>query len=244
METIGELARRYGFSVLEDASHAVGAKYQNEPVGNCRHSSICVFSFHPVKIITTGEGGMATTNDPNLARHMADLRSHGITKDPERFERPAPGAWAYEQQELGYNYRMTDIQAALGLSQLERLDSIISERQQQLTYYSEILRDLPLRILQIPKNAESSVHLAVIQLNETMLHGQIFNELRNNGIGVQMHYTPVHLQPYYRRLGFKEGQFPNAERYSKCSISIPLYPGLTKSEQERVAETLSKLLRI
>ena len=188
MKVIGELADHYGFAVLEDASHAIGGSYDGETIGNCRYSSICVFSFHPVKIITTGEGGLASTNDPRLAQRMIDLRSHGITKNPERFERKAQGAWAYEQQDLGYNYRMTDIQAALGLSQLERLDAIVEERERQLKHYQELLTDLPLKLLRIPDKSRSSVHLAVVQLDDPTIHRQLFDDLRKNQIGVQIHY--------------------------------------------------------
>ena len=180
MSSIAALADRYGFAVLEDASHAIGSSYQNQPVGNCRHSAICVFSFHPVKIITTGEGGLATTNDHQLAQRMADLRSHGITKDEARFERPAPGPWSYEQQDLGHNYRMTDLQAALGLSQLERLEIIVAERQRLLEQYRRRLAGLPLRLLEIPHDVHSALHLAVIRLdnNSPVHHRKVFEGLR------------------------------------------------------------------
>lgn len=245
MASIGSLAERYGFAVLEDASHAVGGRYQDEPVGNCSHSAITVFSFHPVKIITTGEGGMATTNVPNLAQRMADLRSHGITKDTQRFERPAPGPWSYEQQELGFNYRMTDMQAALGLSQLQYLDAIVAERNRQLQRYRELLADLPVQLLEVPEGVLSSVHLAVIRLQQTSAdqHRQVFEGLRAAGIGVQLHYSPVHLQPYYRAMGFAEGQFPEAEAYSSSAISLPLFPGLSADDQQRVAATLAEKLQ-
>ena len=244
MQPIAALADRYGFAVLEDASHAIGARYQGEPVGNCRHSAISVFSFHPVKIITTGEGGLATTNDPNLAQCMADFRSHGITKDAQRFERPAPGPWSYEQQELGFNYRITDLQAALGLSQLQRLDSIVAERQRLLEQYRQLLAGLPLQLLEIPQDVSSSLHLAVIRLADPSPehHRRVFEGLRAAGIGVQLHYTPVHLQPYYRRLGFREGDFPQAEAYASNAISLPLYPGLQDGDQQRVVRTFASLL--
>jgi UDP-4-amino-4,6-dideoxy-N-acetyl-beta-L-altrosamine transaminase len=242
--TIGSLAERYGFAVLEDASHAIGGRYHGEPVGNCRHSSITVFSFHPVKIITTGEGGMATTNDSLLAQRMAELRSHGIVREVERFERPAVGPWVYEQQQLGFNYRMTDIQGALGMSQLQRLDEIVAERNRQLQHYRELLADLPLQLLEVPLHVLSSVHLAVVRLQQATVehHQKVFEGLRAAGIGVQLHYTPVHLQPYYRRLGFREGDFPEAEAYASNAISLPLYPGLQVGDQQRVARTLALLL--
>ncbi len=244
MASIGALAKRYGVAVLEDASHAIGGYYKGEPVGNCRYSAISVFSFHPVKIITTGEGGLATTNDPQLAQRMADLRSHGITKDTARFEGPAPGPWSYEQQWLGFNYRLTDLQAALGLSQLERLEPLVAERQRLLEVYRQKLAPLPVRLLEIPADVRSALHLAVIRLDnpDPEHHRHVFEGLRAAGIGVQLHYTPVHLQPYYRRLGFAKGDFPEAEGYAGNAITLPLYPGLTDQEQERVSTALGSLV--
>jgi len=244
MAEIGRLAENYGFAVLEDASHAIGGCYRGEPVGNCRYSDITVFSFHPVKIITTGEGGVATTNDPYLARHMAELRSHGIVRDPDRFEQSFTGPWMYEQQQLGFNYRITDIQAALGLSQLKRLDEIVAERNRQLQRYQKLLAGLPVQLLKVPDDVLSSVHLAVIRLQQATAeqHRQVFEGLRAAGIGVQLHYSPVHLQPYYRRFGFSEGDFPNAELYAQSAISLPLYPGLTSIEQSIVVQNLASLL--
>ena len=244
MAAIGALAERYGFAVLEDASHAIGGRYQGEPVGNCRHSAITVFSFHPVKIITTGEGGLATTNDPVLAQRMAELRSHGIVREAERFERPAAGPWVYEQQQLGFNYRITDIQAALGLSQLQRLDEIVAERNLQLQGYRELLADLPVQLLEVPEEVQSSVHLAVIRMEQASAkqHRQVFEGLRAAEIGVQLHYSPVHLQPYYRAMGFGEGQFPEAEAYASSATSLPLFPGLGADELKRVSSILSGFL--
>jgi len=213
-------------------------------VGNCRYSAITVFSFHPVKVITTGEGGLATTNDPVLAQRMAELRSHGIVREAERFEQLPAGPWVYEQQQLGFNYRMTDIQAALGLSQLQRLDGIVAERNRQLHHYRELLAGLPLQLLVVPESVISSVHLAVIRLQQGTpeLHRQVFEGLRAAGIGVQLHYSPVHLQPYYRQLGFTEGGAPEAEAYASSAISLPLYPGLQEADQQRVVHTLYALL--
>ena len=241
---IGAMAERYEFAVLEDASHAIGGGYQGEPVGNCRHSAITVFSFHPVKIITTGEGGLATTNDPVLSQRMAELRSHGIVREPDRFEQSAAGPWVYEQQQLGFNYRITDIQAALGLSQLQRLDEIVEERNRQLQHYQELLADLPAQLLEVPEDVLSSVHLAVVRLNHASAdkHRQVFEGLRAAGIGVQLHYSPVHLQPYYRKLGFEGGQFPEAEAYASSAISLPLFPGLSTGGQKKVSSILSELL--
>ena len=246
MAAIGALAELYGFAVVEDASHAIGGHYRDDPVGNCRHSSITVFSFHPVKIITTGEGGLATTNDPVLAQRMSELRSHGLVREPERYERPAAGPWVYEQQQLGFNYRITDIQAALGLSQLDRLEVIIAERNHQLQRYRELLADLPVKLLEVPRDVQSSVHLAVIRLKQANAdeHLQVFKGLREAGIGVQLHYSPVHLQPFYRHLGFKEGQFPEAEAYASNAISLPIYPGLQETDQQRVVAALNSLLQV
>ena len=225
MAAISSLADRYGFSVLEDASHAIGGRYQGEPVGNCYYSDITVFSFHPVKIITTGEGGLATTNDSVLAQRMTELRSHGIVREPERFEQQVAASWVYEQQQLGFNYRMTDIHAALGLSQLQRLDEIVAERNRQLQRYRDLLGDMPLELLRVPDDVLSSVHLAVIRLQHATAeqHRKIFEGLRLAGIGVQLHYIPVHLQPYYRKLGFVEGQFPKAEAYAESAFSLRFF---------------------
>jgi len=244
MASIAALADRYGFTVIEDASHAIGGYYKGKPIGNCTYSSISVFSFHPVKIITTGEGGLATTNDQQLAKRMEELRSHGITKDQERFIQPVQGPWSYEQQNLGFNYRMTDIQAALGLSQLKRLDKIVLERNHQLRNYRELLAAFPIQILEVPEDSLSSVHLAVIRLKEVSAkkHRRVFEGLRASGIGVQLHYTPVHLQPYYRELGFEEGQFPEAEAYALSAMSLPLFPGLDVRDQKRVAGELKRQL--
>ena len=240
MSSIAALANRYGFVVVEDASHAIGGSYQDEPVGSCLFSAITVFSFHPVKIITTGEGGLATTNDPELAQRMYELRSHGITKDVRRFELTAPGPWSYEQQVLGFNYRMTDLQAALGLSQLERLDEIVEERNRQLSYYKQLLKFPSIQFLSVPRGVISSVHLAVIRLlhHTPSRHRKVFEAMRAAGIGVQLHYVPVHLHPYYRSLGFTETNFPESEEYSRSAISLPLFPGLTAEDQSRVAITL------
>jgi UDP-4-amino-4,6-dideoxy-N-acetyl-beta-L-altrosamine transaminase len=244
MAPISALARRYGVAVLEDASHAIGGRYKEEPVGNCQYSDITVFSFHPVKIITTGEGGLATTNDGALARRMVDLRSHGIVKEPSRFRLTPAGDWSYEQQELGFNYRMTDIQAALGLSQLQRLDQIVKERRELLNEYERMMTDLPLRMLEVGIDVQTAGHLAIIRLDNTCPehHRAIFSGLRALQIGVQVHYTPVHLQPYYRNLGFRESDFPAAEAYATNAISLPIYPGLLKEHQERVVSCLSALL--
>ena len=245
MYDLESLVRPYGISILEDASHAVGASYKGSPVGSCNYSDISVFSFHPVKIITTGEGGAATTNDPQLADAMTLLRSHGITKDVSRFELDNPAPWSYEQQNLGYNYRLTDLQAALGLSQLRRIDEIVEERNRLFSRYLSLLDSLPVSLLRIPPQCHSSMHLAVMLLetDNTLFHRHVFDGLREAGIGVQLHYTPVHLQPYYRRLGFCEGDFPNSEAYARRAISLPLFPGLSDVDQDRVVAVLTELLR-
>ena len=244
MDEFAALVKPYGIAIVEDASHAVGARYQQQPVGNCKFSDAAVFSFHPVKIITTGEGGAITTRDSALAARMARLRSHGITKDHEEFELEPAGPWSYEQQELGFNYRLTDLQAALGLSQLQRLKAIVDERNRLHQHYQALLEPLSVNLLQIPEACLSALHLAVIRLagDDPAQHRRVFEGLRSAGIGVQLHYTPVHLQPDYRRLGFAPGDFPEAEAYARSAISLPLYPGLKKQEQERVVAVLEGLL--
>jgi UDP-4-amino-4,6-dideoxy-N-acetyl-beta-L-altrosamine transaminase len=245
-EAIWDLAKEYGFKIIEDASHAIGASRNGEPVGSCKWSHITVFSFHPVKIITTGEGGMAMTNDDELARNMALLRSHGITRDTEYMKNKPSGSWYYEQIELGFNYRMTDIQAALGLSQLTRLDEFIERRNFLAQRYNQFLETLPVRCPTILAENRSSFHLYVVRLKTDQLnnsHRYIFSNLRDNGIGVNLHYMPVHLQPYYRELGFKPGLCKEAELYSGEAISLPLYPTLTEQEQDKVIDSLSLVLK-
>ena len=240
MQKIRELSKRYGFYVMEDASHACGARYKESMVGSCEYSDVTVFSFHPVKIITTGEGGCVATNDPVLAQRLEDLRSHGITKDPSRFELKQEGPWSYEQQTLGFNHRLTDIQAALGISQLKRLGQIVEERNRLLKAYMSHLEESEITLLEIPTDCNSSVHLAVTLLPQKNrgLQRKMFEGMTRAGIGTQLHYTPIHLQPYYRKLGFKPGQFPIAEEYSERAMSIPLFPGLSDEQQMRVVRTL------
>ena len=240
MQPIKQLSEKYNFSIIEDASHAIGGRYDSQPVGSCLYSDLTVFSFHPVKIITTGEGGVISTNNLSLAQKLKTLRSHGIIKDHSSFEYQAPGPWAYEQQELGYNYRLTDIQAALGISQLKRLKSVVQERTIIKNIYREQIQCLPARILAEPSKSQSSVHLVVLDLirSDPDFHRNIFLWLRNNGIGVQLHYTPVHLQPYYRKIGFNVGDFPNSEDYAINAISLPVYPGLSPTCQSKVINCL------
>ena len=245
MPAIGALARRYGFRVIEDASHAIGAYCQDEPVGNCRHSDITVFSFHPVKIITTGEGGLATTNDARLTERMARLRSHGITRDLATMQGEPAGPWDYHQIELGYNYRMTDIQAALGYSQLQRLEYYIARRQALAARYDRLLADLPVVTPYRDPAHLSALHLYPIEVSDQVGidRGQVFAKLRQAGIGVNVHYIPVHTQPDYHQFGFKAGDFPQAEAYYRRAISLPLFPAMTSSQQDLVVSALSQALR-
>lgn len=241
MKDIAVLASKFGFKVVEDASHAIGASYDSAPVGDCRFSDICVFSFHPVKIVTTAEGGAATTQDAELAARMELFRSHGVTRDQDLLRETDPDPWYYEQLALGYNYRMTDIHAALGCAQMTRLDDFVDRRHEILAAYDEALKDLPLQRPHQAENQRSALHLYPIQvlLNDRRV---VFDALRQAGIGVNVHYIPVHTQPYYQDLGFKWGDFPEAETYYRRAISLPMFPGLTDSEFEFVVETLKKNL--
>lgn len=242
MAEIAELARAHGVRIVEDASHAIGAACNGAPVGNCAHSDVTVFSFHPVKIITTGEGGLALTNDPDLAARMRRLSSHGVTRDADLMAHASEGPWYYQQLELGWNYRMTEMQAALGLSQLDRLDGFVARRAALADRYDAELAGLPiLRPGRLP-DAASAWHLYVIRLVDAARRRPVFEALRAAGIGVNVHYIPVHLQPYYRALGFGPGDFPASEDYYARAISIPLYPGLTEADQDRVIAALSDAL--
>lgn len=246
MEAISALSRRYGFRVIEDASHAIGGKYQGGFIGNGQFSDITVFSFHPVKIITTGEGGMALTNDRELADSMALLRSHGITRDPAQMTHPSDGPWYYQQIELGFNYRMTELQAALGTSQMDRLDAFVARRHELARRYDDLLGDLPLTTPWQHPDSYSGLHLYVIRLNLEQIersHKEVFEALRDLGIGVNLHYIPVHTQPYYQRMGFKPGDFPESEKYYAEAISLPMFHTLTESEQDEVVAALKKALQ-
>lgn len=246
IDKIFELSKEYGFSVIEDASHAIGGKFQKAPVGGCRFSDMTVFSFHPVKIITTGEGGMVLTNSRNFYEKLVRLRSHGITRDPALMEGESHGPWYYQQIELGFNYRMTDIQAALGASQMERLDEFVRQRHRLAKRYDEAFAALPLTLPYQHPDTYSAFHLYVIRLQLDRIgktHRQVFEELRASGILVNLHYIPVHIQPYYRKRGFSAGDFPEAEKYYREAISMPLYSGLAESDQDRVICGLREVLQ-
>lgn len=239
---IAELVRPFGIRIVEDASHAVGGSYLGQPVGSCQFSDITVFSFHPVKIITTAEGGMALTNDPQLAARMGRLRSHGITRDPALMTHAPDGPWYYQQVELGWNFRMTEMQAALGLSQQERLGEYIDARNALADRYDQLLEALPLDRPGRMEGTRSAFHLYVIRLHDATRHRAVFETLRAEGIGVNLHYIPVHLQPYYRALGFTDGDFPASEAYYSRAISIPLFATLSETDQDTVVAGLTKAL--
>jgi UDP-4-amino-4,6-dideoxy-N-acetyl-beta-L-altrosamine transaminase len=245
MQKIHDLGQRYGFCIIEDASHAVGGRYQEEPIGNCRYSDITVFSFHPVKIITTAEGGMALTNRGDLAVKMELLRSHGVTRTPSLMTRESDGPWYYQQIELGYNYRMTELQAALGLSQLDRLDDYVTRRHELADRYNKLLSELPVVIPWQHPDSYSGLHLYVIRLQLDRIdcsHRQVFESLREQGIGVNLHYIPVHTQPYYQAMGFESGDYPEAERYYREAISLPMFPLLSEQDQSAVVGALTEVV--
>lgn len=246
MAAIHALSQRYGFKVIEDASHAIGGKYRGEFIGNGRYSDITVFSFHPVKIITTAEGGMALSNDAELADRMALLRSHGITRDQAQMTHEADGPWYYQQIDLGFNYRMTELQAALGVSQMQRLDQYVARRHQLAQRYDELLRELPVTTPWQHPDSYSGLHLYVIRLQLDKIartHRQVFEALRGRGIGVNLHYIPVHTQPYYQRMGFKASDFPEAQRYYTEAISLPMFQTMTEAEQDEVVAAVHKALQ-
>jgi UDP-4-amino-4,6-dideoxy-N-acetyl-beta-L-altrosamine transaminase len=245
MAAIHALSKRFGFKIVEDASHAIGGMYKNEPIGNCRYSDITVFSFHPVKIITTAEGGVALTNDPAIATRLGLFRSHGITRDPALMTQPIDGPWYYQQVELGYNYRMTDIQAALGVSQMTRLNDYVTRRHEIANRYAELLADLPLTLPWQHPDGYSAYHLYVVRLKLDQIkttHRQVFESLRAKDIMVNLHYIPVHTQPYYQNMGFKLGDFPDAEQYYREAISIPMHVNLTEADLQYVATILREAM--
>ena len=246
MEYIHALSRKYDFHIIEDACHAIGGTYQDEPIGSCRYSDITVFSFHPVKTITTGEGGMAVTNNFQFAESMRLFRNHGITHDPEWMTKDPDGPWYYQQIDLGYNYKMTDIEAALGISQLKKINEFVAKRHEIASRYDETFANLPLQLPLRQEGKYSGMHLYVVRVKENltkMTHLEIFKYLRQQGIGVNLHYIPIHMQPYYQNMGFRIGDFPCAEDYYSEALSIPMYTGLTDDDIKRVVAALKNSLR-
>ena len=247
MPAIFKLGNEYGFKIIEDASHAIGGDADNEKIGCGRYSDITVFSFHPVKIITTGEGGALATRNPALARSLADLRTHGITRDEQRMTLSSHGAWYYQMIDLGYNYRMTDIQAALGISQMMRIDRFIQRRRQLASQYNNLLSTLPVICPWQNTNSNSSYHLYPITLDTSKSQTgrkEVFDYMRSNGVGVNVHYIPVHLQPYYSSKGFKLGDFPNSENYYDNALTLPLFSAMTDNDQIKVVEILQQALML
>ena len=245
MKAIHALSKEYGFKIIEDASHAIGGRYLDKPIGNCEYSDITVFSFHPVKIVTTAEGGAVMTNSQELADKMALYRSHGITRDADKMQNEPHGAWYYEQVDLGFNYRMTELQAALGVTQMTRLDDFVSARHKLATRYNQLLLDLPITLPYQLEGTYSGLHLYVIRLQLDKIsktHKEVFDALREQGIGVNLHYIPVHTQPYYQGLGFKMGDFPESERYYQNAISLPMFHAMTEEQQDTVIRVLSDVL--
>jgi len=240
MKKIRSLSRKYGFSVIEDAAHAIGGKYLDKPIGNCQYSDITVFSFHPVKIITTAEGGLATTNSRELAEKMQLLRSHGVTRNPSLMNKESEGDWYYQQIDLGFNYRMTELQAALGISQMQRLDDFVARRNILRERYDKLLDGMTLVKPSQFEDGLSAMHLYPIKVNN---RAKIFNKLREGGIGANVHYIPIHMQPYYKSLGFKSADLPVSEEYYNSAISIPLFSTMTKNQQDKVIKCLEKNLK-
>ena len=246
MARIKELSEKYCFTVIEDASHAVGANYLETKVGSCTFSDMTVFSFHPVKIVTTGEGGMVLTNRKDLYEKLLLYRSHGITRDPAKMTHMSDGAWYYQQIALGYNYRMTDIQAALGISQMKRLDTFVARRRALAARYNTLLRNLPIVTPYVMEGAKPSWHIYVVQMDFSRARKtkqQVFEEMKEQGIGLNLHYIPVHRQPYYEKLGFRQGDFPQSEKYYEEAFTLPLYYDLTNDEQDQIVEALKNIFR-
>lgn len=243
MAEIAALCRAHNIAIIEDASHALGAHYQGEKIGNCRYSDVCIFSFHPVKNITSGEGGVAVTNDPHLAQRLELFRSHGITRDQSKFDKMLSGPWVYEQHELGFNYRISDIHAALGCSQLARVDQFIAKRRQIAKAYSDRFAQTDIRFQMEESGFESAYHIFVIEVPDHIDREQAFKQLRDKNVGVNVHYIPVHLQPYYQSLGFKKGQFPAAEGYYEKCITLPIFPKLSQADHDYVMEVVEEICK-
>ncbi|MDA9282307.1 UDP-4-amino-4,6-dideoxy-N-acetyl-beta-L-altrosamine transaminase [Pseudomonadales bacterium] len=246
MAEVYALSKRYGFKIIEDASHAIGGKFLGEPIGNCAFSDITVFSFHPVKIITTCEGGLATTNNSDVAQKLRLLRSHGITRDENQMVNISHGSWYYEQILLGFNYRMTDIQAALGVSQMDRLDQFVTKRHELADRYNQLLKHLPLVLPWQNEDSYSAFHLYVVKyesINGGRSFKEVFEFIRGEGVGINLHYMPVYKQPYYKRLGFSENYCAEAERYYQSALSLPMYSGLTVEDQDKVVDVLGRIFR-
>ena len=245
MKKIHALSQEYDFKIIEDASHAIGGKYLDQPIGGCQYSDITVFSFHPVKIITTAEGGLATTNDEKLAERMQLFRSHGVTRDPILMSKSSEGDWYYQQVDLGFNYRMTELQAALGISQMQRLDDFVAKRHILQKRYDLLLSTLLITIPLQDEDSYSALHLYPIQIDLNKVsknREQVFDELREAGVGVNVHYIPIHTQPYYRKFGFKDGEFPNSENYYEAALSLPLYSGMSFQEQDKVVKSVIEVV--
>ncbi len=241
MEVIRTLSQSYGICLIEDAAHALGGKYQDTQVGSCRYSDMTVLSFHPVKSITTAEGGAVTTNDPKLQQRLTLFAKHGVTRDPELMEGDSDGDWYYQQVELGYNYRLSDLHAALGVSQLGKLDGFVQQRKEKAQIYQQHLQGLPLTLPSEQGFSESAWHLYMVEVTEHE-RKSVFDALRNKGVGVNVHYIPIHLQPFYRRLGFSAGDFPCSEAFYKNAITIPLFPTMSADEQSKVIDALKEVL--
>ena len=242
MQKIHSLSQEYGFKIIEDASHAIGGKYLDKPIGCCQYSNITVFSFHPVKIITTAEGGLATTNSAKLAEKMQLFRSHGVTRDAKLMTKETEGDWYYQQVELGFNYRMTELQAALGVTQMDRLDEFVTARHNLQERYDLLLDSSIIKPYQ-DQDSYSALHLYPIQINlegTNKSRQNIFSELRKNDIGVNVHYIPIHTQPYYQKFGYQKGDFPNAEKFYSRSLSLPLYFDMTYEQQDFVLKVLAR----
>ena len=246
MEKIHKLSEQYGFTVIEDASHAIGADYKDTKVGCCKYSDMVVFSFHPVKIITTGEGGMVLTNNEDLYKKLTLYRSHCITRDPELMTKEADGPWYYQQIGLGFNYRMTDVQAALGYSQLTKVDKFVARRRQLAARYNELLKCLPVKLPYQNPETKSSWHLYLVRVDFSKINKtktQIFAEMKEKGVCLNLHYIPVHTQPYYQNLGFKNGDFPVSEKYYEEVFTLPLYYSLTDEQQDYIVNALKEVLQ-